>query len=112
MSVKLTKAQADLVDWALGAMDDLADIADYSIEEGWYEAADLPVLTGRSLDINQYGDSEASDNAIEDLLYRIEVQMPDVGAHEGPSNLGWWCDKVGGIIRAAAGVDPDMAITI
>ena len=98
--MKVTKAEARILRWALGAMEDIAYNEDYRVEDEWYDPEHLPILKGRTLDL-----SNASDDAIEDLLYRIEEQMPEmtegeVGAKRAGPTIAM-CDRLAEKIRSA-----------
>jgi hypothetical protein len=68
-TIALTHQQAGVVDWALGAMENYATEED---NEGYGEI-DLPTLDGQALTF-----PTANDELIDDLLYRLEEQYPDV----------------------------------
>ena len=78
-SLTLTKSEADLVDWALGGMEGLGE---EDQAEMWGEAREFnsdDILKGNTLDLSSF-----NEDMIEDLLYRIEEQMPSMAAGEDP----------------------------
>lgn len=68
-TITLTKAQASMAEWALDAMESYAFEED---NEGYGEA-DVPKLKDLALNF-----PTSNDEMIDDFLYRLEEQLPDV----------------------------------
>ena len=68
--VRLGKRELEAVEWAIGAMEGFATEEDCD-----YKEEDVPRVNGNFLVIPG---TSLRDNAIEDLIYRIEEQLPDV----------------------------------
>jgi hypothetical protein len=73
--IACTKAQASLVEWALGAMTDYA-----GTEDAGYTEDDLPTIVGSGRKTSL---SLPSWRTLTDLLYRLEQQYPDMARAEG-----------------------------
>ncbi len=80
MAITLTKAQADHVAWALDPMVDHWTTPDGAHDRGGdvLPESALPILRGRVLEVDH-----VTTDVVEDLLYRLEVQLPDVADAEG-----------------------------
>jgi hypothetical protein len=68
-SLTVTAVQASLIDWAIGGMDDYAESED---NEG-YGPEDVPRVEGLTVIF-----PTSNVEMIDDLLYRLEDQLPDV----------------------------------
>jgi len=86
--MKLTKPQADIVSWALDAMTDYAVDPDCD-----YEPEDLPTLEGGELSLG-------SSSSTHDLLFRLEIQIVDMGMDLDDDDTAQWR----GNVRAAKAV--------
>lgn len=77
-TLALTKSEADIASWALDAMNSLGGDDEYA--DMGYAASDVPVLG----DDGVFAFNGNAD-AMEDLLYRIEEQLPSMssGASDG-----------------------------
>jgi hypothetical protein len=77
-TLRLSPRQVDVVSWALDAM------RDYVLEDDCdYAEADLPELVGAEL-------RPGSPDALDDLLYRLEVQLASMKPHDFPDELPDW----------------------
>jgi len=97
LKLQLTKAQADVISWAIDPMKDIADDPE-QVQDFGYGADHVPILEGRILDI-----SRCNENAIADLLYRIEEQMVDMASDERAHRTVGMCIKLGEAIRSLWG---------
>lgn len=80
--MKLTKSQAELFEWALGAYDGL-DLEEFFAEDtDDVTEADLPRLNGLDASIDH-----CPDCVIDDLVYRVGFQAQDMAA--GDHQLGY-----------------------
>lgn len=74
MKIKLTKCEAEQVDWALDPMDDYCDeLESDGTKCADYGPDDLPGLDGLYLEFNE---DEGGRNACEDMFYRLGYQLP------------------------------------
>lgn len=87
MKIKLTSIQAEWIEWALDAMIDVA--VEEVEEEDDYTEDEIPVLDGNTLDL-----SEASDVAIQDLLWRFDNLLPDMIESEFADSPGAVASKL------------------
>ena len=94
--MKLTHAQAVVVEWAIDPMLDIADNPEMAQEFG-YTSDQLPILHGTSLDL-----SRCNEDSLADLLYRIEEQMVDMAEDERAYATMGMCRKLADAIRGAA----------
>lgn len=99
MPLQLTKAQAKAIEWAISPMQDIA-LDPHMSQDFGYGEAHLPKLEGNTLDI-----SECNQDAIADLLYRIEEQLPDMAHDEGKWATIGMCGRLSVRIRKATGFE-------
>lgn len=104
--IQLTQVQAEQVEWALG---DMADF--WTTEDGaegrdgkLYPESDLPVLDGLSLTISPIEEINA------DLLYRLEIQLPDMADMEGTSIAKGKARAATNAATAIRKADPRLAL--
>lgn len=83
--IKLTPAQIVQASWAIGGMEDYVGGSDGCN----YEAADLPTLNGDVLTFPNVA-------SVPDILYRLDVQVPDMASGADTEAQGRGC------VRAAA----------
>ena len=92
-SVKLTKRQASVVEWALDPMDDYwcSESGAWGRDGPIHPESDLPKLQGLILTLSNV------DDINDDLLYRLEDQLPDMEEQAA----GQWTDEVEGDAKAS-----------
>lgn len=80
--MKLTKAQANLAEWALSVMKDIAvgNPEECLADLGYREAA-VPTMKGTTLEMG-YGSTQEVRMMLEDLEYRLLVQLPAMSEQE------------------------------
>lgn len=102
--IRLTAPQAAAVSWALDGMDDMCcDQKSREDEEAPdYGESDIPCLQKLVLQIN---DTVMRDNAIQDLLYRLEEQAQEMQHYSEPGSKGFAASArhAALLIRAATG---------
>lgn len=96
--IKLTKAQAEWVSWALDPMVDF-----WCNESGAHDRdgevlpeSDLPQLDGLELTLSE------NDEVNSDLLYRMEVQAVGMAEENGEYSQAKAAERVAGKMRAAS----------
>lgn len=100
--MKLTKAQAGVIEWAVAGMQNVVDNPEEAPEFGYTES-NLPLLhSGTVLDV-----SRCNESALADLIYRIEYQMADMASDEGKNATVGMCKRLGIGIRAISGYEGD-----
>ena len=95
-TLKVTKAQADVLDWALTGMIDSA-VCSKEVDEDigyteeqiprfveplkWVKRGDISIHISSTLDL-----SKTNDDAIEELIYRLGTQLVDMAQAEGSTD--------------------------
>ena len=90
IEIKITKFQADAVEWALGAMDEYWDGSEHDGDAAGPD--DLPRLDGTTLLLSH------RDDIAEDLAYRVGDQLVDMTRAEAGADISE--AQAGGQIRS------------
>jgi hypothetical protein len=92
IEIKITKFQADAVEWALGAMDDYWDGSGHGRLLGPAGPDELPRLDGTTLLLSH------RDDIADDLAYRVGDQLVDMTRAEAGADISE--AQAGGQIRS------------